>query len=98
MEQRAGQLIDKPNFEDMEHAVIDGFSVQKSIPISHNDVHQFIVETREENLFLINQNNKEQEQKEKMSSTNDQEIEKMQKQIKQTMDTIKVLVERKEFI
>ena len=54
MDQIAGQMMDQPNFDDMENAAIDGFSIQNIIPVSHRDVHQFIVETREENLFLIN--------------------------------------------
>lgn len=61
----------------MENAELGGYSIQKSIPVSHTDVHRFIAETSEENLFLINLNNKEQEQKDKMTSSNNAEIQKM---------------------
>ena len=58
-EPKAGQLIDQPDFDNMESADLGGYSIQKSIPVSHTDVHRFIAETCEENLFLINLNNKE---------------------------------------
>lgn len=82
----------------MENAEVGGYSIQKCIPVSHTDVHRFIAETCEENLFLINLNNKEQEQKEEMTSSNNEEIERLTKQINQTKETIKVLNERKDFI
>ena len=58
---KAGQLIEQPDFDNMDSADLGGYSIQKSIPVSHTDVHRFIAETCEENLFLINLNNKEQE-------------------------------------
>ena len=82
----------------MESADLGGYSIQKRIPVSHTDVYRFIVETYEVNLFLINLNNKDQEQKDKMTSSNNVEIEKLTKQINQTMDTIRVLNDRKELI
>lgn len=97
-EPKAGQLIEQPDFDNMELAGVGGYSIQKSIPVSHTDVHRFIAETCEENLFLINLNNKEQEQKDKMTSSNNAEIEKLTKQINQTTETIKVLNERKDLI
>ena len=97
-EPTGGDLVDATNFDNVGEQDKQGVSLQDSIPVSHTDVHRFIAETCEENLFLINLNNKEQERKAKMSSSNNEEIEKLTKQIMQTKDTIKVLSERKEFL
>jgi len=97
-EPTGGDLVDAANFDNAGEQGKQGASLQDSIPVSHTDVHRFIAETCEENLFLINLNNKEQERKAKMSSSNNEEIEKLTKQILQTKDTIKVLSERKEFL
>lgn len=41
------------------------YSMQNLIPISNKDVHKFIQEICQENLFLINLSNEEIENKEK---------------------------------
>ena len=40
--------------------------MQECIPISQKDVHKFIAEITQENLFLINVNNETTESKERM--------------------------------
>ena len=59
----------------------DSFRLQDHIPISHTDVHRFVQEICQENLFLINLNNEEQEAKDRLISDNNDSAEALLRQI-----------------
>jgi hypothetical protein len=59
----------------------DPFRLQDHIPISHTDVHRFVQEICQENLFLINLNNEEQEAKDRLISDNNETSDTLLRQI-----------------
>jgi len=76
----------------------ESFRLQDHIPISHTDVHRFVSEICQENLFLINLNNEEQETTDKLISDNNEQFDNLNRQIRQTQQTIETLSERKKFL
>mmetsp|Transcript_30242 Transcript_30242/g.46241 ORF Transcript_30242/g.46241 Transcript_30242/m.46241 type:complete len:158 (-) Transcript_30242:1053-1526(-) len=74
------------------------FKVKDHIPISHIDVHKFIQEICDENLFLINLLKEEEEAAEKLHDANTETMEKLNRQIGQTSDTVVLLTQRKKHL
>ena len=66
---------------DERDETTDDFRLQDHIPISHTDVHRFVQEICQENLFLINLNNEEQEAKDRLISDNNDSAEALLRQI-----------------
>lgn len=87
----AAALIESPDEEF-------GVSMHECIPISKKDIHRFIQEICQENLFLIGVNNEIDESYEKMKTANNAEEVRLRQQIDSTESTLSVLSDRLNFL
>lgn len=75
---RGGDMIDSGSETG------EAFRLQDHIPISHTDVHRFVQEISQDNLFLINLNNEEQEAKDRLIADTSESSDGLLRQIQQT--------------